>query len=261
MPFLSNCPVLYSYPSLPSTQTLAQMLASAGAAHGTVVLADQQTAGRGRAMRVWQTPAGSALAASWVLRPGSALAISQVGLFGMLGAWAVWQSCQQLYGLLPDLKWPNDVWLAGKKLAGILPTASFQGGQLDWVLLGIGVNLNGQPDSLGLPDNATTLSAQTGELCDRWQFLTCVSEYLAKGYAQWCAQPQQPAWLNTWRQYLLWRDQDVLVYEGERHLVSGQVHGITPQGALLLLVDGQLREVLFGELSVRLIDTDAKETH
>jgi BirA family transcriptional regulator, biotin operon repressor / biotin---[acetyl-CoA-carboxylase] ligase len=155
-----------------STNARAQRLAAAGAPHGTLVTAAEQTAGHGRQGRTWVTPAGRALACSLVLR-------DPPRLLPMLTALAVAEVAERFdrAGRAPTIKWPNDVLLGGRKVAGILAEGRPQEG---WVVLGVGVNVAVEEDafppelralatSLGRgPEDVEPLLAALLEALDRW---------------------------------------------------------------------------------------------
>jgi BirA family transcriptional regulator, biotin operon repressor / biotin---[acetyl-CoA-carboxylase] ligase len=127
-----------------STQSLAGALAAAGAAHGTLVVADEQTEGRGRHGRRWLTPAGSALAFSLILRPGLSPGEArsrELAAWNLVGAVAVSEALEGL-GAQPQIKWPNDVLLGGRKVAGVLLEISWIDQRLDSLVLGIGANVH-----------------------------------------------------------------------------------------------------------------------
>src|SRR5690606_3785950 len=126
---------------LGSTNDEAARWADRGAPHLALVLADEQYAGRGRLGRQWFTPPGAALALSLVLRPRpeNRLASEQIPFYTALGALALSQALRRQLGLSPAIKWPNDVLLVGRKTAGILAEAQWQGDQVQAVILGIGV--------------------------------------------------------------------------------------------------------------------------
>ena len=133
-----------------STNQRARELAEEGAAHGTLVTAGEQTAGRGRQGRTWQTPAGVAIAASVILRDFDELLPLRAGL-----------AVADVAGTHALVKWPNDVWIEGKKVAGILAES-----RDDWAVLGIGVNVALDPATLP-PDVAAiagTLGRDTSEI-------------------------------------------------------------------------------------------------
>ncbi|HVS98889.1 MAG TPA: biotin--[acetyl-CoA-carboxylase] ligase [Solirubrobacterales bacterium] len=136
-----------------STNTVARELAAAGAPHGTVVTADEQTAGRGRQGRTWTAPARSALLYSAVLRPLE----PRHSLLPLAAALAVCETAETLRpGIECKVKWPNDIHLDGRKLAGILIEARPQDG---WAVVGIGLNLTIAPEDFppDLRDRATSL--------------------------------------------------------------------------------------------------------
>jgi BirA family transcriptional regulator, biotin operon repressor / biotin---[acetyl-CoA-carboxylase] ligase len=149
---------LYRYATLGSTNDEARRLAQAGAAAGAVVWAAEQTAGRGRRGRAWASPPGN-LYLSLLLRPAGSPA--RAAQLGFVAAVALGEALDRLAG--PDLalrfKWPNDVLAGGRKLAGILlESAAGADGQLDFVIIGLGVNLVSAPPSLEFP--ATSLADQ-----------------------------------------------------------------------------------------------------
>jgi BirA family biotin operon repressor/biotin-[acetyl-CoA-carboxylase] ligase len=132
-------------PTVGSTNERARALAEEGAVHGTLVTADEQTAGRGRQGRGWVTPPGVAIAASLILREFDALLPLRAGL-----------AVADVAGPQALVKWPNDVWIDGRKVAGILVEA--RGGE--WAILGIGVNVAVDPSTL--PPDAAAVAGTLG---------------------------------------------------------------------------------------------------
>jgi len=123
-----------------STNREAAALARAGAPEGVVVVADHQRAGRGRLGRSWQAPPGSSLLLSVLLRP--ALDAARVHLVTIAVALAAADACREVAGFSPELKWPNDLVVNDRKLAGILAEVSIEGNALRWVVVGLGLNVN-----------------------------------------------------------------------------------------------------------------------
>jgi BirA family biotin operon repressor/biotin-[acetyl-CoA-carboxylase] ligase len=167
-----------------STNTYALAQARAGAAEGLVVVADHQTAGRGRLGRTWESPAGASLLLSVLLRPGRSVPVDRAHLLTVAAALAVADACDAVAGFGPALKWPNDV-VAGdppRKLAGILAEADTVAGGLAAVVVGVGVNAN-WPASLPdeLRDTATSANHEAGRPVDRTDllvaFLTAVERH------------------------------------------------------------------------------------
>src|SRR5262249_30258440 len=126
-----------------STQHLARDLARAGAAEGTVVIAESQTGGRGRLGRQWHSPPGVNLYCSLVLRPAVPLAV--MPCLALVAGLGVADAVREVAPLRPGLKWPNDVLVGGRKVAGILTELEAEVERVHHVIAGVGVNLNGGP--------------------------------------------------------------------------------------------------------------------
>lgn len=142
-----------------STQDAASRLAERGAPEGTVVVAKAQSAGRGRAGRRWDSPAGG-LYMSLVLRPSTS---AQPQLLSLVGAFSVVLGIESATGLRPSVRWPNDVLIRGRKVSGVLAEASYAGKALSYVVLGIGLNCNSKaPSPEGSKETATTLLEELG---------------------------------------------------------------------------------------------------
>jgi BirA family biotin operon repressor/biotin-[acetyl-CoA-carboxylase] ligase len=239
-----------------STNDEAARLARAGARHGTIVVADTQTAGRGREGRAWASPPGAGLYLSAVVRPPLPLAMVPAMTLAIgIGLCDAIRS----FGADAVLKWPNDALVGGRKLAGVLVEAHSQGTRLDAVVIGIGVNLNGAAAGLngaaaGLPPDiasrAITLEEAAGRPVDREAFLEAVligverwvDRYVASGLAVVI-----PAWHERMAQHLVAR---AALSEDGAPLV-GEVAGLDGDGALLLRDGaGQLHRVRSGDVEV-----------
>lgn len=142
-----------------STQRIADEMARSGAPHGQVVIATEQDKGRGRFDRSWSSPEGG-LYMSLVLRPSGK---SDLRLLPLLGAFSVVEGITKSVGIVSLVRWPNDVTIAGKKVAGVIAESKYSGTDLSHVILGIGINCNFESESLGaLAESSTTLSDQVG---------------------------------------------------------------------------------------------------
>jgi BirA family biotin operon repressor/biotin-[acetyl-CoA-carboxylase] ligase len=149
-----------------STNDDARALAAKGAAHGTLVVADAQSAGRGRRGRTWSSPAGENLYASFVLRLDLSPSIAPT--LALVAGLAVAEAVAPFAGAhTPRVKWPNDVRAAHRKLAGLLVEGSLRGDTLAWVVLGVGINVGGTRAPGGLDDIATTLTMLSGKTVSR----------------------------------------------------------------------------------------------
>jgi BirA family biotin operon repressor/biotin-[acetyl-CoA-carboxylase] ligase len=149
-----------------STNDLARELAEQGADEGTLVVAEEQTAGRGRMGRAWIAPPRSSLLMSFILRPG--LAPQQIGRVTMATAVGVCEGIRHATGLYACIKWPNDIVVNDKKCAGILTEAHTLGDQVEYVVVGVGVNVNFAAASVeGILADATTISDELSRAFSR----------------------------------------------------------------------------------------------
>jgi BirA family transcriptional regulator, biotin operon repressor / biotin---[acetyl-CoA-carboxylase] ligase len=149
--------VLY-YPSLPSTMDTAREKARQGAAEGTVIIAGEQTAGRGRLKRAWLAPAGN-IALSAILRPETAALPYLI----MIASLAVARSIERVTGLTTQIKWPNDVLTEGKKVCGILIENELKGNKIEFSIIGIGINTNLRVNDFSeIKDTAASLQNTPG---------------------------------------------------------------------------------------------------
>ncbi|MEM6285486.1 MAG: biotin--[acetyl-CoA-carboxylase] ligase, partial [Chloroflexota bacterium] len=151
------------FDSVSSTNDVATEWMREGALKGAVVVADEQTAGRGRLGRTWYTPPGVALATSVILRV-KAEHLPQVN---MMGALAVTNLLQALNLTEVSIKWPNDVLVGGRKICGILPEAVWNGNNMEGAVLGMGLNVRNNFAGTPLEEKATSIEAITGKPQDR----------------------------------------------------------------------------------------------
>ncbi|MEN4010527.1 MAG: biotin--[acetyl-CoA-carboxylase] ligase [Chloroflexota bacterium] len=235
-----------------STNDDALQWAARGAPHLALVAADRQTAGRGRLGRSWQTLPGAALAFSLVLRP-AAPARDWLALYSPLGALAVSLALENGWHLAPQIKWPNDVLLGGRKVCGVLAEAAWQGDRLQAVVLGIGINVAPSavpPESL-LIFPATCVEAYSGSPLDRWQLLARVLEQLLARLGD----VGSPAFLRDWQDRLAYLGQPIRLEDSTGKVVTGKLAGVTSQGQLRVqLADAS--EACFSAGDVRLRPTD-----
>jgi len=214
--------------TLTSTNDRARELAVTGAPHGTVVAAERQTAGRGRQGRTWSAPQGRALTLSVLVR----LEPPELEALPLAVAVAVAEACEALAGVECTIKWPNDVWVDGRKVAGILiearPTER-------WAVIGIGLNVNTTTDELEeeLRPTATSLHIATGRPQDREAAFDAVVDHLA----DWMQRLDHPSAVAA-----AFRARDVLqgrriawTAAGARH--EGEAGGIEDDGALIVFTD------------------------
>jgi BirA family transcriptional regulator, biotin operon repressor / biotin---[acetyl-CoA-carboxylase] ligase len=241
-----------------STNTEALRWADSGAPDQSVIVADEQTAGRGRQGRTWFTPPGAALAFSLVLREGLRVdrsspedIPSRLARLTALGALAVSQALQTEYNLTSQIKWPNDVLLERRKVCGILTEAQWQGERLAAAVLGIGINV--APPSVP-PDSeviypATCVEAVLNRRIDRWFLLRCVLEKILA----WRGWLEEPEFLTAWEERLAFKGEQVYIYTSTTTQDSpgeqGILLGLDSSGRLLVRsYSGEVRALNIGEL-------------
>lgn len=231
------------YPSVPSTMDEARAWLREGAPHGAVVLADEQTAGRGRLNRPWQTPPGSALALSMVLRPQP----SALTHLPLLGALAVAESVAPLGVTGLGIKWPNDVLVGGLKLSGVLAESEWDGSTLRGAVLGIGLNLSQDFTGSDLDGTAVSLQAALGRPVDG---LAVLGALLTQLDALW-ALVGSAALVKAWRARLVTLGQRVTVSTPAGDLI-GVAEDVDADGALWLRADnGTRHRVMAGDVRLR----------
>jgi BirA family biotin operon repressor/biotin-[acetyl-CoA-carboxylase] ligase len=211
----------------PSTNHLVAERFRGGEPHGLVVVAEHQTAGRGRLGRGWVTPARTSVTASFLLVPESAQA-GPWSWLPLLTGMAAARAIAAVTGLQPELKWPNDVLLEGRKLGGILIERVGNGGDAAAV---VGIGLNVSQDAAELPvEEATSLSIAGAREVDRTAVLSALVSELARGYDDWHAgRPLLPAYRELCS--TLGREVRVLVPGGE---ISGEAVDVDEDGRLVV---------------------------
>jgi len=173
-------PKILFFESVASTNEVAKQYATGNQQEGVVIVADKQTHGRGRHNRTWVSPEGG-IYFSVLLRPSFHEYLS---LFPLLAAVSV-ASTLESYDLQPSIKWPNDVHLQGKKIAGILVESSLQGKKVDYVIVGIGLNVNQTAQQLPVDVAATSLFIELQEKIDRQELLFRALHEFQQMYTLW----------------------------------------------------------------------------
>jgi BirA family biotin operon repressor/biotin-[acetyl-CoA-carboxylase] ligase len=220
---------LHWHPRVTSTNDLALTLAEQSAAEGTVVAAELQTAGRGRQGRAWASPAGAGLYVSAVLRPPDRVA----PLVTLAAGVALADGIRDATGLLVTLKWPNDVYVQGRKLAGILAEGGTSSAGVSHVVLGFGINLLPVALPPDVASRATSLELELGRPVDRGLVLAACLSALAQRYLELTSGDAAHV-LDAWRTYaapMLGRRVECIV---GLQTISGVAEDIDAEGALLV---------------------------
>jgi BirA family biotin operon repressor/biotin-[acetyl-CoA-carboxylase] ligase len=237
---------IYSFDLIDSTNECAKALANCSAAEGTIVFAEQQTAGKGRFGREWTADPNENLTFSISLRPE--LKLDSTQLLPLYVAVAVAEAVEESSGMTVECKWPNDLLVGGRKIAGFLLEASTRQNKLDFVVLGVGINVNQTrfPESIG--EKATSLKTASGESHDRASLFRTVVKALEDHYARFSSSGFESVvaqWLS--RSSMLNRRISVSMHGAP---VSGIVKGLSREGGLILLTGGEERVLFAGDVSI-----------
>jgi BirA family biotin operon repressor/biotin-[acetyl-CoA-carboxylase] ligase len=236
---------VYFFPECESTNNEARRLAKDSEPEGALVVADFQTAGRGRLDRAWQAPRGSSLLFSLLLRP--ALAPDRALLPVMAASLGVMEGIRCACNLDARLKWPNDILIGGRKAGGILCELGLDGPVLNYVIIGIGLNVNFNPQSVeGVPPAATSLQSLLGRPQPRAPLLQAIVEAIELRYARLL---RGESLREEWTRALdtIGRRVRVRLADGE---LAGMAESVDESGALILrLPDGTARTVLAGDVA------------
>lgn len=240
---------IYYYEETGSTNIDAKRLGEEGAVHGTVVAADKQNAGRGRRGRTWESPAGKDIYFTILLRPEFApdQAVGLTLVMALSVAEAVTRRC----GLEAGIKWPNDVVLNGKKICGILTEMTMETDYIQYVVIGVGINVNldVMPEEIG--QKATSILLESGRETARAELLQEVLEGFEENYEIYEKDLNLSHMLEEYNGYLVNRDRQVRVLDPKGEF-EGIARGINASGELLVETkDGKTVEVYAGEVSVR----------
>jgi len=232
-----------------STNLRAKSLADRGAPEGTVVIAESQTEGRGRRGRTWFSPAGEGIYVSVILRP--ALSPNEASRLTLLAAVAAAETLLHLTSLSVRIKWPNDIMVRGKKLAGILTQVSTEMDAVDYIVVGLGLNVNTPLKHFpaDLRNSATSIQAEMNGPFPRIRLLRLYLERFEDRYEMFKQSGFQPI-LERWKEL-----SDII---GKRirvdllnHYCTGEVLDIDQDGILILREqDGTLQRILSGDVTL-----------
>ncbi len=231
------------FPSLSSTNDIAKREARKGAREGMVIVAEEQTAGRGRLKRAWLSPKGST-SLSIILHPTP----TQLPALIMVASLAV-AHCIEKVSLKTQIKWPNDVLVKGKKVCGILIESDVRGSAVDYAVIGIGLNVNLKlADFPEIAETATSLSQELGGELSLPEVIRCLLMEVENLYL---ALPEGDSVFREWRDRLVTLGKEVEIISGQtKH--KGVAESVASDGSLLLRQpDGNLMKIVAGDVSLR----------
>ena len=232
------------YPSVTSTMEVAKQEFLRGATEGTVIVAGEQREGHGRMKRTWLSPQGS-ISLSVILRP----TLGNLPSLMMLSSLAVVHSIESVTSLKPRLKWPNDVLINGRKVAGILIESNIQNKNVRYAIIGIGINVNiTLSDFPELSASATSLSDELGVRVSPSNLIRKLLIELERLYV---SLPVSDALFREWRESLVTLGKAIQVKSGDT-LEEGIAESVTRDGNLLLRrPDGSIIRIVAGDATLR----------
>lgn len=236
------------FPALDSTNDYAKELAKKECVHGTLIVADTQTAGKGRRGRVWQSPEGTTISMSLCLEPN--LPTEKISGLTLIAALSMAEAIFEMTGKRAQIKWPNDIVLNGRKICGILTELIFRK-ETYAVIVGVGVNVNTDHFSEEIRDVASSLKRECGRDFSRETLIATFLKYFEHFFARY-EKTQDLSLLRTdYEAMLANKDQEVFVLD-PKESYKGIAKGITDSGNLIVVCeDGSEKEVYSGEVSVR----------
>jgi BirA family biotin operon repressor/biotin-[acetyl-CoA-carboxylase] ligase len=239
--------ILY-FPVIDSTNTKAKQLGEEGYPNGTLVVAEQQDAGRGRRGRSFESPRGSGIFMTLLLKPD--LNPNNASMITLVAALAVSKAITNQTGRPAGIKWPNDIVMNGKKAVGILTEMSAQFDYVNHIVVGIGINVHNESFPEELKDIATSLYMETGEHYNRAAMIEEVLEQFEYYYEIFLKTEDLSGLVNEYNAHLLNMHQIVKVLD-PREPFEGKAMGITARGELIVDTWESRKLVSAGEVSVR----------
>lgn len=241
------------YDETDSTNLRAKQLGEENAPHGTLVVADRQTSGRGRRGRSWDSPSGCSIYMSVLLRPD--IVPDKAPMLTLVAACSVAEGimkCKEQCGNVKvQIKWPNDIIINGKKMVGILTEMSTQIDYINHVTVGIGINVNMTDFPDEIKETATSLRIECGHTVKRAPLIAAVMESLEENYDKFMQTQDMTGLMDSYSSLLVNKDREVMIL-GEKEQFRAHALGIDSNGELIVRREDGTEEVVYaGEVSVR----------
>lgn len=240
--------VLY-FPVTDSTNLRAKQYAEEEESNGLLIIADEQTKGRGRKGKNWNSPSGENIFMSLLLKPE--IAPKSASMLTIVAALGVMAAIEQMTGLTVKIKWPNDIVINRKKVCGILTEMNSEMDYIHYVIIGIGINVNIDNFPEEIKEMASSLYLALGKKVNRSQLICAVMEQIERYYNKFLKSGDLSSMQKEYNKKLAGINGQVKIMEEEAELI-GISKGITKTGELIIeLPDGSRREIVSGEVSVR----------
>lgn len=240
---------VYGYDSIESTNKTARELVESGETTPFLVLAEEQTGGKGRRGRSWDSPAGTGIFMTYCLRPP--IQPAKASVLTLVAGLAVAEAIEEVTGISGAIKWPNDVVIDGCKVCGILTEMSAEPDTISHIEVGIGINVNMQSFPEELAGKATSLALQAGRTICRPYLVEVVTRKFACYYEQFLERQDMSLLKEAYTKRLINKDKVVRIEQGKSQYTA-IARGISEDGELIVeLEDGTEKKVLSGEVSVR----------
>ena len=239
----------YHFDTIDSTNKKAGLLAKEGAPHGTLVTADVQEAGVGRRGRSWSSEKDTGIYMSMVLRPE--IDTDKASMLTLAAALAVQKAIEEVSQTeTPWIKWPNDIVLNQKKVCGILTELSLAGTTIDYVIVGIGINVNNKAFPEEISQTASSLYQELGREIDRELLINTVWKHFKVYYEQFLQTGDISLFQEEYENVLVNKEEKVRVLDplGE---YTGVAKGVSSEGELIVETESERKLVSGGEVSVR----------
>lgn len=238
---------ILSFDSIDSTNTYAKNLCTEEMQNGTVIIAEEQTQGRGRFNRKWQSEKGNNLTFSIILQP--TIQLENIGLLPICTGGAIAKAIERHLDLKTECKWPNDILIAGKKVCGILIESFLSNNFKNRFVLGVGINVNQEIFSDDIINTATSLKLSDGKTVDRILLLTDVLTSLDEMYIN-IQNGNFDIPLNEWLSRSSMFGKEITIYQGDK-VISGKAVRLDNDGSLVLNCEGKEMKVFSGDVTIR----------
>lgn len=246
---MGNVDKIFHYKEIDSTNNKAKQLAAEGACHGSLVIADRQTAGRGRRGRTWLSDDEDNIYMTILLRPE--FAPEKAPMMTLVMAYSAAKVIRKVTGLEVQIKWPNDLVWNGRKLVGILTEMSVKDGGIEYVVVGVGVNVNTTHFAEDVKDMAVSICQAIGRKWKKEQLITEITKHFLEDYKLF-EQTEDLAQIQEAYNALLVNCGREVCILGEKESYRAKALGINAYGELLVQrEDGTEEAVYAGEVSVR----------